>query len=57
MKGLAFVYDPDGYWVELIKCGEDSGIKNEFNFSQTMLQVKDPKKFGVLPKIGYEGVG
>lgn len=44
MKGLAFVFDPDGYWVELVKRGEDANIKNEFNFSQTMLRVKDPKK-------------
>ena len=44
MKGLAFVYDPDGYWVELVKRGENSGIKKEMNFSQTMLRVKDPKK-------------
>ena len=44
MKGLAFVYDPDGYWVELVKRGEGSGIPNEFNFSQTMLRIKDPKK-------------
>lgn len=44
MKGLAFVYDPDGYWVEIVKRGEGSGIPNEFNFSQTMLRVKDPNK-------------
>lgn len=44
MKGLAFALDPDGYWVELVKRGEGSDIKNEFNFSQTMLRVKDPKK-------------
>lgn len=44
MKGLAFVKDPDGYWVEIVKRGDNSGIKNEFNFSQTMLRVKDPKK-------------
>jgi len=44
MKGLAFVYDPDGYWVELVKRSEDAKIPNECNFSQTMLRVKDPKK-------------
>lgn len=44
MKGLAFVYDPDGYWVELVKRDEQSGISNEYNFSQTMLRVKDPIK-------------
>lgn len=44
MKGLAFVYDPDQYWVEIVKRGDDANIKNEMNFSQTMLRVKDPKK-------------
>ena len=44
MKGLAFVYDPDGYWVELVKRGDDAKIPNECNFSQTMLRVKDPRK-------------
>ena len=44
MKGLAFVYDPDGYWVEVVARGENSGIPNDCNFSQTMLRVKDPKK-------------
>jgi lactoylglutathione lyase len=44
MKGLAFVNDPDGYWVELVKRSENAGIPNECNFSQTMLRVKDPKK-------------
>jgi lactoylglutathione lyase len=44
MKGLAFVFDPDGYWVELVKRGEDAKIPNEYNFSQTMLRIKDPAK-------------
>lgn len=45
MKGLAFAYDPDGYWVELVKRGCEPGtIKNKYNLSQTMLRVKDPKK-------------
>lgn len=30
--------------IEVIKRGELSGIKAEFNFSQTMIRVKDPKK-------------
>ena len=34
MKGLAFVYDPDGYWVELVKRGENAKFPNDFNFSQ-----------------------
>lgn len=45
MKGLAFAYDPDGYWVEIVKRKCKPGtISNEFNFSQTMLRIKDPKK-------------
>jgi lactoylglutathione lyase len=44
MKGLAFAYDPDGYWVEIVKRGDKAKIPNEYNFSQTMLRVKDPKK-------------
>ena len=44
MKGLAFVYDPDGYWVEVVKRGDNHDIKNEMNFSQTMLRIKDPSK-------------
>jgi len=44
MKGLAFVYDADGYWVEIVKRGETAGIKNEHNFGQTMLRVANPKK-------------
>jgi lactoylglutathione lyase len=44
MKGLAFVEDPDKYWVEIVKRSEGNTIKNKLNFSQTMLRVKDPKK-------------
>uniref|UniRef100_A0A7S1NJ34 Lactoylglutathione lyase n=1 Tax=Eutreptiella gymnastica TaxID=73025 RepID=A0A7S1NJ34_9EUGL len=44
MKGLAFAYDPDGYWVEIIPRGDGHSIKIPYNFSQTMLRVKDPKK-------------
>ena len=44
MKGLAFVYDPDGYWVELVRRDDTANIPNEFNLSQTMLRIKDPKK-------------
>lgn len=40
----AFAYDPDGYWVEIVKRGETAKIPNEYNFSQTMLRIKDPKK-------------
>lgn len=45
MKGLAFAYDPDGYWVEIVKRRCNVGtIPNYFNFSQTMLRVKDAEK-------------
>lgn len=44
MKGIAFAYDPDGYWVELIKRDSNCGIGNYYNFSQTMMRVKDLDK-------------
>lgn len=45
MKGLAFAYDPDGYWVEIVKRKCNPGtVPNFFNFSQTMLRVKDAGK-------------
>lgn len=53
-KDIAFIYDPDHYWIELVCYGnrpnyiqegeelitEDHGLK----FNHTMLRVKDPKK-------------
>eukprot|EP00586_Coscinodiscus_wailesii_P012161 CAMPEP_0172501350 /NCGR_PEP_ID=MMETSP1066-20121228/148826_1 /TAXON_ID=671091 /ORGANISM="Coscinodiscus wailesii, Strain CCMP2513" /LENGTH=332 /DNA_ID=CAMNT_0013276085 /DNA_START=158 /DNA_END=1156 /DNA_ORIENTATION=- len=53
MKGLAFAYDPDGYWVELVKRSAGCGIKNYFNLSQTMIRVKDYKKSIAF----YKGLG
>lgn len=44
MKGLAFVLDPDGYWIEVVKRKEESNIENKFTFAQTMIRIKDPKK-------------
>jgi lactoylglutathione lyase len=44
MKGLAFCYDPDRYWVEIVKRDKDFGPTTKMNFSQTMLRVKDPIK-------------
>ncbi|KAL9182858.1 hypothetical protein ACHAXT_004137 [Thalassiosira profunda] len=44
MKGLAFAYDPDGYWVEIVKRNDAGKIPNDFNFSQTMLRIRDPAK-------------
>jgi lactoylglutathione lyase len=53
MKGLAFVKDPDEYWVEVIKRGGDHKIENPYNFSQTMLRIKDP----ALSLPFYESLG
>ena len=88
MKGIAFAYDPDGYYgkfllqslydvfscttiqtltmqlsklpsallyvsVEIVKRTEPGKIKNYFNFSQTMLRIKDPSK--TIPF--YEAMG
>ena len=39
-QGLAFAYDPDGYWVEIVKRHEANKIPNYFNFSQTMMRIK-----------------
>jgi len=44
MKGIAFAYDPDGYWIELVKRADSYRPPNYFNFSQTMLRIKDPSK-------------
>mmetsp|Transcript_23003 Transcript_23003/g.57648 ORF Transcript_23003/g.57648 Transcript_23003/m.57648 type:complete len:330 (+) Transcript_23003:136-1125(+) len=45
MKGLAFAYDPDGYWIEIIKRDEEfNKTTREFNYAQTMLRIKDPAK-------------
>jgi hypothetical protein len=42
-QGLAFVYDPDGYWIEIIERGAKPGAP-KYTFAQTMLRIKDPKK-------------
>eukprot|EP01129_Flabellula_baltica_P011469 TRINITY_DN5030_c0_g1_i1.p1 TRINITY_DN5030_c0_g1~~TRINITY_DN5030_c0_g1_i1.p1 ORF type:complete len:318 (+),score=74.12 TRINITY_DN5030_c0_g1_i1:104-1057(+) len=42
MKGLAFALDPDGYWIEIIKRGEGTGVTG-YSLCQTMLRIKDPK--------------
>ena len=44
MKGLAFALDETGYWVEIIRRSAGHTLSTPFNFSQTMLRVKDPKK-------------
>jgi hypothetical protein len=43
MKGLAFAYDPDGYWMEIIKRREYKGADHKlgsYSMAQTMLRVK-----------------
>jgi len=42
MKGLAFAYDPDKYWVEIIKRAEEHVLKTPANLSQTMIRIKNP---------------
>eukprot|EP00466_Bigelowiella_natans_P015467 jgi/Bigna1/50991/estExt_Genewise1.C_1040006 len=49
MKGLAFAYDPDGYWGRNRETPNSLGGKGICSFhtqagSTTMLRVKDPKK-------------
>ena len=59
MKGLAFVHDPDQYWIEILARGpllqqqqqQQSLLKPsvpedtiDCNLCQTMLRIKDPKK-------------
>lgn len=54
MKGLAFVFDPDGYWVEIVKRG-DKSFANKMNFSQTMIRIKDPvKSFSFYKSLGMK---
>lgn len=44
MKGLAFVKDPDGYWVEIISRPPTALTAGKgFSLAQCMLRVKDPK--------------
>lgn len=54
MKTIAFAYDPDKYWIEIVprtKVPEGTSAEDakkfypgKENFSQTMFRVKDPKK-------------
>jgi hypothetical protein len=34
MKGLAFVADPDGYWIEVISRLEESAVQNKYTLAQ-----------------------
>jgi lactoylglutathione lyase len=51
MKTLAFLYDEDDYWVEVVGRSADAATLPQFlapappmNFSQVMLRIKDAKK-------------
>ena len=44
--GLAFAYDPDKYWVEIVKRSPGHSLKLPKNLSQTMLRIKEPEKYG-----------
>ena len=46
MKGLAFVKDPDGYWIEVISRSAGSEVPSTipFTLAQTMLRVKDAQR-------------
>ncbi|KAG5184625.1 Lactoylglutathione lyase, related [Tribonema minus] len=44
MKTMAFVKDPDSYWIEIVRRLPETNFKEEFNLSQTMIRVKDPAK-------------
>lgn len=45
MKGLAFLKDPDGYWVEVVRRDASAfGPSYPYNLAQTMIRVKDPQK-------------
>ncbi|CAM9360092.1 unnamed protein product, partial [Choristocarpus tenellus] len=41
MKGLAFAYDPDGYWIEIVSRDAAAGHSEPYHLGQTMLRVKD----------------
>ncbi|KAL8428033.1 hypothetical protein Efla_006939 [Eimeria flavescens] len=43
-KTIAFAKDPDGYWIELCNRSPNVKFHEKFNFSQTMIRVKDPQK-------------
>lgn len=44
MKGLAFAYDPDGYYIELVPRDKRAHHPERYNLGQTMLRVKDIEK-------------
>ncbi|PHJ15525.1 lactoylglutathione lyase [Cystoisospora suis] len=42
MRNIAFAVDPNGYWLEIISRPPGSPISEQYNFSQTMLRIKNP---------------
>ncbi|EPT25005.1 putative glyoxalase I [Toxoplasma gondii TgCatPRC2] len=44
MRNIAFVLDPDGYWIELVSRAPHSPLREEYNLSQTMIRIKDPSE-------------
>jgi len=42
MRTIAFAYDPDLYWVELVERDPASNLVPQFALAQTMIRVKDP---------------
>lgn len=44
MKGLAFAYDPDGYWIELVSRNKEAGHPEKYNLGQTMIRIKNVDK-------------
>jgi lactoylglutathione lyase len=45
MKNIAFVLDPDNYWIEILprsKAFPATEVQGKPSFQQTMLRIKDP---------------
>lgn len=46
-RNIAFVLDPDGYWIELVEYSTSGPSKEDltgYRFNHTMIRVKDPVK-------------
>ena len=44
VKGVAFVFDPDGYSIEIIRRNPESPVKEKWSLAITMMRVKDAEK-------------
>ncbi|CAL9727684.1 glyoxalase I [Monosporozyma unispora] len=42
-KDIAFVLDPDGYWIELVEYKKETKLTG-YQFNHTMIRIKDPEK-------------